>query len=200
MHDYETTLEHLRGELETVYPESTVARKSESCKRIPVPLYQSNSSNNLLPLKIKSFSPFFFSCIWNSTAFFHSILQAQKGEGKDMIKIWAGVKCCIKGVHRNKSDTEINFTFLLSPNKVLPALKSDYPIDQWLITWMLLVSPFLQSPSLILGPQNSYLTLEMHCKLRRSLEMSGLLTMTFVLNKWRLRVVPNLVVPEETKH
>lgn len=49
----------------------------------------------LLPLKMKFFSHFIFNYRWNSTAFFHRILQAQKGEGKDMAKIGTGVKCTV---------------------------------------------------------------------------------------------------------
>lgn len=124
--------------------------------------------------------------------------RRRERHGKDMS--WCEKHSCIKAARRNKSDWEINFMFLLGSNKLFPAVKLDYPIDQWSVTWMLLVSPILQSPSLILGPQNSYLTLEMLSRLRRSLEMPGLWTMTFVLDKGRLREVPNLVVPEETKH
>lgn len=91
------------------------------CNGLLEPLYQSKMTTGirkLLPLRIKYFSHFSFNYIWDSTAHFHSISQKQKRrerQGKDMS--WCEMHSCIKGVHRNKSDKEINFMFLLSSNE-----------------------------------------------------------------------------------
>lgn len=99
-----------------------------------------------------------------------------------MAKTGAAVKCIVtfKVSIRTSLTGKLISCFFWVPTRCFLALKAHYPTEQWLLTWMLPVSPILQSSSLILGPQNSSLTLEMLCRLRRSLEMPGLLTMTFV--------------------
>lgn len=100
------------------------------CNRVPEPLYQSKRTTGirkLLPLKIKYFSHFNFNYIWNPTAYFHSISQEQNRRRENASKDMSSceTQSCIKGVHRNKSDKEIDFMFLLCSSRHggVPALK-----------------------------------------------------------------------------
>lgn len=150
------------------------------CNRIPVPVYQSQMTTgrrNCFPWKLNT-SLTVVSIIYAIPLLtFTASRRKRKGEAKNKVKIRAGAKRTVAlevSIATSLTKKLISCFFRVLTGVGVPALKSDDPIDQWLVTWMLPVSACLRSPSLILGPQNSHLTLEMLCRLRRKLGMSGL--------------------------